>query len=199
MQTMKTMIETKEAYFAQKHRAANRGIAWHFTFDSWCDLWIESGKWKQRGKGGNQYCMARLFDLGEYSADNVKIITNTANTKEALRDTGKQPSTRDTKIFYLYDCCEFDNQKEIAQALGKSVRTIQKMIKDGAIIKMERVPERKVYNTPVGSFYSSKEMNLAVRKEYRADLTRQAIWHRFNNDSYPEFYYSIEPAHDKLY
>jgi hypothetical protein len=70
------------AYTGQKGMAKTRGIRWNLTFEEWCDIWFASGKWAERGKGGNQYCMARKHDEGSYSVDNVVIITNRENMRE---------------------------------------------------------------------------------------------------------------------
>lgn len=70
------------AYRDQRQRAAERGVPWEFTFESWWRVWDESGKWPLRGRGGDRYAMARFGDTGPYAPDNVKIITNIENTLE---------------------------------------------------------------------------------------------------------------------
>jgi len=59
--------------------AEKRGIAWEFTFPEWLKVWMDSGKWEQRGRESGQYCMARHGDVGPYRADNVAIITSREN------------------------------------------------------------------------------------------------------------------------
>jgi hypothetical protein len=72
-------IRTK--YQSQKQGAELRNIPWKLTFEEWCDVWLASGKWLQRGNRADQYCMHRLFDIGPYAKDNVEIITNRQNHK----------------------------------------------------------------------------------------------------------------------
>jgi O-methyltransferase involved in polyketide biosynthesis len=77
----------RQAWQSQKSRAETRGIRWKLTFEAWCDIWLESGKWAERGNGPDQYCMHRLFDIGPYSVDNVEIITNRQNRKFVTKIT----------------------------------------------------------------------------------------------------------------
>ena len=78
----------KLRYSQQKAQAKNRldkngdPILWKLSFEEWCDIWIQSGKWDQRGRGGNNYCMSRCNDIGHYEVSNVIIITNSQNVKE---------------------------------------------------------------------------------------------------------------------
>jgi hypothetical protein len=69
-------------YKWQLNAALQRGIPWRFTFDEWCELWRESGKWDQRGRHKGQYVMARFGDAGPYQRDNVRICTVGDNTDE---------------------------------------------------------------------------------------------------------------------
>jgi len=80
--------QKREAEYAvwnafQSHRssAKARGIRWKLTFEEWCDIWLASGKWAERGQKRHQYCMHRMFDIGPYAKDNVEIITNAQNFK----------------------------------------------------------------------------------------------------------------------
>jgi hypothetical protein len=72
----------RQAYHSQKAGAKLRGIDWFLTFDEWCDIWLASGRWAERGNKAEQYCMARKWDEGGYAKDNVTIITNRENQKE---------------------------------------------------------------------------------------------------------------------
>ena len=72
------------AFQSQKANAKTRGIEWKLTFDEWLNMWFDSGKWKERGQGSNQYCMARKGDTGPYSLDNVEIMTNKKNISERI-------------------------------------------------------------------------------------------------------------------
>lgn len=96
---MATDIYTKEyqkiynktpmgAYIRQRSNARARGIDWEFTFETWWEVWEKSGKWEKRGKKATEYCMSRKFDWGPYSPSNVRIVTNSRNTKECNALTG---------------------------------------------------------------------------------------------------------------
>lgn len=53
-----------------------------FTFDTWWQVWNESGKWDERGARGGAYVMCRIGDEGPYSPGNVYIGLHEANTAE---------------------------------------------------------------------------------------------------------------------
>lgn len=75
------------AYRTQEKTARRRGIAWEFTFSQWWQVWVDSGKWDERGPSG--YVMCRKGDVGPYSPGNVTIATTQENSHEArlaLRD-----------------------------------------------------------------------------------------------------------------
>lgn len=74
--------KTRQKYASHKHQAKIRNIEWLFTFESWINMWLDSGKWEQRGNKGHQYCMARKGDKGPYSPDNVIIKTTNENKAE---------------------------------------------------------------------------------------------------------------------
>jgi hypothetical protein len=84
----------KKRYTEQKGQAKKRCIDWLFTFESWCDIWLESEKWDQRGRGKGKYVMARKGDIGPYSADNVDIITHGANISEGNKGIPKSDATK---------------------------------------------------------------------------------------------------------
>lgn len=72
----------REKYKIHKYSAKGRGISFELTFEQWMKLWLDSGHWKERGCRHGQYVMARFGDIGPYSIDNVKIITNGENSIE---------------------------------------------------------------------------------------------------------------------
>jgi hypothetical protein len=72
-------VEIRNAYISHRYRAALRGIKWDITLEEWCDVWLTSGKWLERGVGADRYCMHRRFDIGPYAKDNVEIVTNSEN------------------------------------------------------------------------------------------------------------------------
>jgi hypothetical protein len=91
------MSDPKQAIYSQRWREKNpwrykynqavgnariRSIPFLMSFDEWCALWIESGKWEQRGWHKGQYVMARYGDKGAYEISNVKICLAEENRAE---------------------------------------------------------------------------------------------------------------------
>lgn len=72
------------AYNSQEKSAKVRKIAFLLTFEEWLAIWIDSGKWGQRGRLRGQYVMARYGDQGPYSVGNVRICLTGENVTEAL-------------------------------------------------------------------------------------------------------------------
>ena len=71
------------AYTTHKHHAKLRGIPFLLTFEEWCAIWRESGKFAERGHCKGQYVMARAGDAGPYAVGNVRITTVSDNHAEA--------------------------------------------------------------------------------------------------------------------
>jgi hypothetical protein len=65
---------------SQKNSAKHRGIEWHITFSEWVELWKE--RWPDRGRGMNDYVMARANDMGPYAPWNVHIIPFRENLQQ---------------------------------------------------------------------------------------------------------------------
>ena len=72
-------------YLQQRAQARMRNIPFTITFDQWCDIWSTSGKWNQRGRRKDQYCMSRIADQGGYDLGNVFIQLQGDNVKEAQK------------------------------------------------------------------------------------------------------------------
>lgn len=64
----------KQAYVCQRKDAKRRGIPFLLTYEQWCEVWLESGKWEYRGKRRGQYVMSRPGDQGAYELGNVVIV-----------------------------------------------------------------------------------------------------------------------------
>jgi|SRR6188472_2718416 hypothetical protein len=71
------------AYTTHKHHAKLRDVPFLLTFDEWCTIWRESGKFTERGHCKGQYVMARTGDAGPYAVGNVRIATVSDNHAEA--------------------------------------------------------------------------------------------------------------------
>jgi hypothetical protein len=63
----------KQRYFEQKQNARRRNIPFELSFYEWYKIWMDSGKWDQRGKGAGKYVMSRNNDIGPYAVGNVYI------------------------------------------------------------------------------------------------------------------------------
>jgi hypothetical protein len=89
------------AYHAQKSGARNRKdrngnpIEWHFTFETWLEIWMKSGKWHQRGCRRGQYVMARIGDIGPYAPWNVEIKLAGENNSEGHKGRSLPPRTEE--------------------------------------------------------------------------------------------------------
>jgi hypothetical protein len=75
------MITLKHKYTTQKTSARNRGIAWHFTYESWIAWWGDDIV--NRGRCRSQLVMARNGDSGPYAPGNVHKTTCGGNILEA--------------------------------------------------------------------------------------------------------------------
>jgi len=61
------------AWARQKHTAGTRGVEWKLKLWDWWQIWQESGKWEQRGRGKGMYVMCRFGDKGAYEVGSVYI------------------------------------------------------------------------------------------------------------------------------
>jgi hypothetical protein len=71
-----------KAYTQQKSNAKQRGVEFAITFDEWKQVWIDSGKWGQRGRGAEKYCMCRIGDVGCYKVGNVFVGLGKHNVRD---------------------------------------------------------------------------------------------------------------------
>ena len=69
-------------YRQQKSNAAMRGIEFKISFDEWSNVWANSGKMENRGRGVGKYCMCRFGDQGAYEVGNVFIGLSTENVRD---------------------------------------------------------------------------------------------------------------------
>lgn len=83
-----------KAYSQHKSNAKNRGIEMRLTFKEWKKIWLESGKWNERGRLRGQFCMCRFGDLGHYELNNVFIGQGSENVSAAQKYKAKSSETR---------------------------------------------------------------------------------------------------------
>jgi hypothetical protein len=75
------MIDNLKAkYGTQRRGALQRGIDWHFTYDTWKEWWGDDIV--NRGHKTGQLVMARYKDQGPYHPDNVRKATCNENSSE---------------------------------------------------------------------------------------------------------------------
>lgn len=84
-----------KGYTQHKSNAKTRGIEFKFTFDEWEKVWLDSGKWDERGRGADKYCMCRVGDLGCYEVGNVFIGLGKTNVRDG--NLGK-PDSAETRL-----------------------------------------------------------------------------------------------------
>ena len=87
--------DVKSRYWQHMNNAKRRGIDFNMTYEEWLFVWLSSGHFHERGKGREQYVMARYGDTGPYEVGNVKIIPNHENCSEAT--AGKPKSKEHAK------------------------------------------------------------------------------------------------------
>lgn len=60
-------------YIQHRSNVMKKKVQWSLTLWEWWSIWNESGKYPERGRGKDNYCMARVNDEGVYIANNVEI------------------------------------------------------------------------------------------------------------------------------
>jgi hypothetical protein len=67
----------------QRKTAKQRGIPWRLEYWEWLQIWQDSGHLNERGRGADEWVMARNADQGAYETGNVKIIYASSNSSFA--------------------------------------------------------------------------------------------------------------------
>ena len=73
---------------AKKFDRNGNKVDMKLTFEEWCAIWKDSGKWGQRGHGKGFYVMERNGDVGHYEIGNVRICLFEENTRESRAGVG---------------------------------------------------------------------------------------------------------------
>jgi len=68
-------------WLQQRNQAQWREEGWTIDFDTWKQIWTDSGQWANRGRERGTYCMSRLDWSLPWTADNVAIITREAHAR----------------------------------------------------------------------------------------------------------------------
>lgn len=74
--------ELYRAFYAQRQAAKQRRVEWQLSFNEWLEVWQQSGRLVDRGRGRGKYCMGRVGDTGPYAVGNVNIIAYEQNSAE---------------------------------------------------------------------------------------------------------------------
>ena len=62
-------------FIQQRNQARFRKEGWdNFTFEQWKKLWDDSGKYNERGRNVEDYCMTRLDNAAPWTFENVIVI-----------------------------------------------------------------------------------------------------------------------------
>jgi hypothetical protein len=81
-------------FWMQRTLAGCRGIEWQLTFPEWWQIWLDSGRYEERGRNDPRaFVMARIGDVGPYSATNVYICTTHENGREWAKNE-RHPTNR---------------------------------------------------------------------------------------------------------
>lgn len=117
----------RKAYDDQRRHAADRGIEWQFSYEEWLEMWLESGKWEQRGKERGQYVMSRLGDEGPYSVRNCRIVTVGENNQERLDRVQVINDEQAREVVRAYLGSKL-SQYEVAQLFGISQSYVSRLV-----------------------------------------------------------------------
>jgi hypothetical protein len=104
---------------------AGRPVEMRLTFEEWCDIWLESGRWAKRGNTRGSYCMMRNDDLGHYELGNVSIGLHSVNASE-----GRKGRT-------------FSHTEAAKAKIGKASR--ERTVSDETKIRMSKAQSGKVH------------------------------------------------------
>lgn len=72
------------AYTYQRNNALRRGLQWELSRAEWLSLWERSGKWAQRGRGGDKYGLCRIDPRAPFRADNIAVMRNADAARENI-------------------------------------------------------------------------------------------------------------------
>jgi hypothetical protein len=80
------LVKMRAKFNIHRRNAKMRGIAFLLSFDEWRTIWIESGKWEERGSARGRYVMSRPGDRGPYAPGNIRICLAEENRAERIRN-----------------------------------------------------------------------------------------------------------------
>lgn len=68
-------------WIQQKNQAQWREEGWNIDFETWKQLWADSGQWDNRGRVKGTYCMTRKDWSTPWTLDNVVIVPREVHAK----------------------------------------------------------------------------------------------------------------------
>ena len=81
-QRLRRGYQTHRTHTNNKLDRSGTLVEFRLSFDEWCKVWLDSGKFDQRGCRKGQYVMSRYDDLGHYEAGNVFIQLHSDNISQ---------------------------------------------------------------------------------------------------------------------
>ena len=112
----------KKAYNDLKHHSVARGIEFLLSYEQFLEMWLISGKWRERGKTKGSYQMCRNGDTGPYSIRNCYIGTVEENQKE--RHNVQDDETNAILYYYLVGW----TQRAIGDKFGITQSAVSKIV-----------------------------------------------------------------------
>ena len=117
----------KKAYGDQKRHAEARGIEWAFTYEEWLEMWLVSGRWQERGRRLDQFCMCRFGDEGPYSRKNCFISTGQENLMQRWEGREKITNGLAREISEMYLTTSL-SQREVADKFGVDQSYVSRIV-----------------------------------------------------------------------
>ena len=117
----------RQAYNDQMHHAKARNIEWDLSYSEFLELWLTSGKWEERGRGNDKYCMCRIGDVGPYSIKNCFIATGLDNHLQRWDNKTKVTDTKAKEIRNAYLHTRL-TQREIAEQFNVTQPYVSRII-----------------------------------------------------------------------
>lgn len=122
---MKNLKKTaRDFYHEHKGHSKERNIEFLMSLEDWLEMWLDSGKWDQRGKEATQYQMCRFGDLGPYSKINCYIATAEEN-----QWAKHQIPVGEHLSIYIDWCAGLFTQQQLAEKYKRSQSHISNIVR----------------------------------------------------------------------
>jgi len=117
----------RHAFNQQRVTARKRGIEFRLTYEEWCSWWKQQlgPDWFQlRGPYKGQYVMARYYDDGDYTLNNIKCVLKEVNSSETVKKGVRSPTAKLTEKQVRAIRIAAGKEKDIAAKFGISQSTV---------------------------------------------------------------------------